>query len=271
MIRAADARRRAGEDAMPPEPTPASWIALRDDQIAPRREPSADEWEALLAVASARRLPKLRAKGWMTDEVLARVADLDGVTELRLGGTGQITDDGLRHLQRMPQLRHLELNGHPNSRLTDRGLAVLRHLPELRSFEMTWQPGITDAGAASLRFCERLESVDLMGTPTGDGAVAALAGKPWLRRFQSGHQVTDAGLALLRAVPAFRGWREGEVRLSLMGAEAEPARLLLDGPFTDAGLAQLAGLEGIFDLSLFWHTTALTPDGLKALAQLPNL
>ena len=60
---------------------------------------------------------------------------------------------------------------------------------------MTWQRGITDAGVANLRFCDRLEHVDLMGSPTGDGAIEALQGKPKLRYFSSGRLVTDAGLA----------------------------------------------------------------------------
>jgi hypothetical protein len=34
---------------------------------------------------------------------------------------------------------------------------------------------VTDSGAAHLAACERLESVDLVGTPIGDGAIRALA------------------------------------------------------------------------------------------------
>ena len=66
---------------------------------------------------------------------------------------------------------------------------------------MTWQSGISDAGVQSLRFCEQLESANLMGSPTGDGAVAALAGKPRLRRLSTGRLTTDAGLRLLREIP----------------------------------------------------------------------
>ena len=48
-----------------------------------------------------------------------------------------------------------------------------------------------------------------MGTPTGDGAIDALAGKPVLRHFKSGKSVTDAGLPLFRRFPAFRSWHGG--------------------------------------------------------------
>src|SRR4030095_15937698 len=101
----------------------------------------------------------------------------------------------------MPQLETLNLSEYPGGKLTDRGLEVLRHLPNLRQFEMTWQRGITDQGAANLRFCDRLERVDLMGTLTGDGAIAALQGKPRLRSFNTGRLVTDDGLRLLHQFP----------------------------------------------------------------------
>jgi hypothetical protein len=46
---------------------------------------------------------------------------------------------------------------------------------------------------------------------------------------------------------------------------------MLDGPFTDRGLARLAGLDGLFSLSFFWHSPAFTGAGLAALSTLPNL
>jgi len=92
----------------------------------------------------------------MTDEVLARVARLDHVTSLSLGGCRELTDEGLLQLANMPQLERLDLSEYPGGRLTDRGLEVLRRLPNLRRFDMTWQSGVTDRGVANLRFCDRL-------------------------------------------------------------------------------------------------------------------
>jgi hypothetical protein len=218
-----------------------------------------------------RRISALDANGQMTDAALWQVGELDHVTRLNLGGSQQLTDQGLQHLARMPQLQRLDLSNYPGSRITDRGLEVLRHLRELRDFQICWQPGITDVGVANLRFCEQLERVNLLGTPTGDGALAALAGKRHLRRFRSGKLVTDAGLPLLHQFPVFKTWRGGESKYSLMSPDAEPNHLLLDGPFTDEGLAHLEGLDGLFGLSFFWHVTAMTPGGLKSLAGLPNL
>jgi hypothetical protein len=136
---------------------------------------------------------------------------------------------------------------------------------------MCWPQKISDAGVAHLSFCDHLESVDLLGTPTGDGAIRALIGKTRLRRFKTGKLVTDAGLPLLHQFPIFKKWHGGEVRYSLMSAGADPNHLLIDGPFTDKGFASISGLEGLFALTFFWHISALTPGGLKPLIDLPNL
>jgi hypothetical protein len=242
----------------PPEGAPYAFDT-RDNRIGPSRRMSPADWDELIGVIKERRIPALDAHGLMTDEALSRIAALDFVTSLALGGSRELTDEGLLHLARMPQLERLELNEFPGGKLTDRGLEVLRHLPNLRKFEMTWQSGITDAGIANLRFSDRLEEVGLMGSPTGDRAIEALQGKPKLRRFSTGRLVTDAGIPLLHNFPL------------LKTAGAEGARLLIDGPFTNAGLAALAGLDGVFDLDLFWHVSRITTDGFAHLLHMPNL
>ncbi|WP_031495483.1 hypothetical protein [Bryobacter aggregatus] len=231
----------------------------KEKRIGPRRRLRASEWDELIAVLQENRIPAVEANGLMTDATLARIATLDHVTALKLGGSRELTDDGLLQLARMPQLEFLDLNEYPGGKLTDRGLAVLRHLPNLRHFEMNWQSGITDAGIANLRFCEHLETVDLMGSPTGDGAIEALQGKAKLRHFSSGRLVSDTGLALLHQFPLLKHWQETGFKL------------LLDGPFTNAGLASLAGLEGLYDLDLFWHVTGITTDAFAHLSALPSL
>lgn len=234
-------------------------VHANDSRIRPRRRMSSADWGELIDVMRERRIRALDANGLMTDEMLARIAGLDFVTSLRLGGSRELTDDGLMHLARMPQLEHLNLSEYPGGKLTDRGLEVLRYLPNLRKFEATWQSGITDRGVSNLRFCEGLEEVNLMGSPTGDGAIEALQGKAKLRRFSTGRLATDGGISLLRNFPL------------LATADGEGARLLIDGPFTNAGLAALAGLAGVFELDLFWHVDRITTDGFAYLTQLPNL
>jgi hypothetical protein len=161
------------------------------------------DWDELIGILRERRIAALDANGLMTDTVLGRIAGLDHVTSLSLGGSRELTDDGLLHLARMPQLQHWNLSEYPGGKLTDSGLQVLRHLPNLRTFEMTWQAGISDAGVANLRFCHQLERVNLMGSPTGDGAIEALQGKPGLRH-------DDTAMRNIAAVPRLRRLRAQE-------------------------------------------------------------
>ena len=252
-------------------PLPPFSIDAKENRINPQRTLTDGEWDRLIATMKERGITALDAGGLMTDDVLARVAALDHVTSLSLGGSGQLTDEGLRHLARMPQLDRLDLSAYPGGRLTDRGLEVLRQLPNLRHFEMTWQSGITDRGAENLRFCDRLEVVNLMGSPTGDGAIRALTGKPHLRRFSTGRLVTDEGLPLLHQFPRLNVWNGPPPSALVTGDDEKVGHLLIDGPFTNRGLASLAGLDGVAELDLFWHVTGITSDGLASLPGMSNL
>lgn len=258
-----------------PPSVPAYAIDAQKNRIAPRRELTEKEWDALAGVMSDQQITALDANGFMTDEVLRRFSALNHVTGISLAGSRQLTDDGLQHLARMPQLEDLDLSEYPGGKLTDRGLSVLRHLPNLRTFTMTWQGGISDAGVANLRFCEKLADVNLMGTPTGDGAIDALRGKPSLRRLNTGRLVTNQGLALLHDFPLFKTWQGGDGTNAPADDDddddRQSTRLLIDGPFTNEGLASLAGLDGLAGLDLFWHVTGITSEGFRVLAGLPNL
>ncbi len=254
-----------------PPPVPPYVIDAKENRISPPRDVTDKEWDTIIGVMKERRIPALEANGFMTDGALKRIAELDFVTSLRLGGSRRLSDEGLLHLAPMPQLQELNLSEHPGGKLTDRGLEVLCHLPNLRTFEMTWQRGISDAGVGNLRHCNELESVNLMGTPTGNGAIEALRAKHKLRRFQTGRLVTDAGLPLLHDFPMLKTWHGGDIDSGSKEAIDNAAHLLIDGPFTNKGLAGLAGLDGVYELDLFWHVTGITSDGFAYLVQLPNL
>ncbi len=258
--------------------TPVKLFTV-DEQGAEVSAGGARDWDEVIGVMNDQRIPGLNADGQMTDEVLERISQLEFVTSLKLDGSTQVTDAGLRHLARLPGLRHLHLSG---TRITDRGLEVLRDLPELRTLTLHHHSAITDVGAANLAHCQNIEHVSLMGTPAGDGAIRALAGKSRLRHFQAGNFVTDAGLAVFQEFPVFKTWQGGEVAMSLLSPDADPNFLWLNlkAPFTNQGLANLAGLDGLFALSLFGgrgvmgfdsRSSAVTPAGLGQLAELPNL
>jgi len=225
------------------------------------------DWDEVIVVMRERRLPGLHASGQMTDALLERISRLDHITALDLQGSKGVSDDGLRHLARLPRLTHLNLAG---CDITDRGLDVLTRLPALETLVLAWTP-MTDAGASHLASCEHLRSVNLGGTLSGDGAIRALAGKRQLRDFRSGNGVTDAGLALLHDLPVFKRWQGGDTRMALLSPDARPNFLMLRGPFTDAGMAQLVGLDGLFALNLDTDQLAITGAGLAPLVNLPHL
>lgn len=204
----------------------------------------------------------------MTDATLERLAQLDLATSLDLAGSRRVSDAGLQHVARMPRLERLNLSG---CDITDHGLAALRELPKLREFYLYHHRGISDEGLAHLAVCEQLERVHLAGSHSGDGTIRALTGKPTLRHFQSGSEVTDAGLGLLDGFPVFKTWQGGEPAFSLMTFQPEPNSLLLRGGITDEGLARLAGLDGLFALNLDDARLAISAAGVKPLAALAHL
>ena len=242
------------------------WL---NNEVSVQGPQSEKSWDALLGVMTEHRISKLSASS-MIDSALKRLADLNHVTHLRIGGSSGVTDQGVKHLVRMAQLQDLELGGR-NSTITDQGLESLGQLTNLRRFQACWTPGISDKGLVWLSHCDQLEDVNVLGTQTGDDTVRALMGKRHLRYFRSGQHVTDAGLTLFQHFPVFRTWHGGDIGYGLMSADTKPNHLLIDGPFTDAGLASLRGLEGLFALSFFWHCPAFTSEGLRPLQQLTNL
>lgn len=152
------------------------------------------DWETICAVIKELGLTGVNSASLIGDDDLEIISQLDQITSLNLDGSKRLTDKGLQYLARMPQLRELVMSG----QITDRGLEPLAYLRELRLFQMYWQGNFTDKGIANLRFCEKLEEVDLLGCNTGDAAIAALAGKPKLRRFKTGRNVSRDVAAIAR-------------------------------------------------------------------------
>jgi hypothetical protein len=220
-------------------------ITLDDARDLVARERGFEGWDALRASVAA--MPAGAPHVMTVAEAKARrlreaLAD-ETVTELDFSGVREIADDALRELGRLRHLQRLNLAG----------------------------TSITDAGVGHLRTCEALHEVDLSWTRTGDDAIRALAGKPDLRTFRSGLQVTDTGLTLFRDWPAFATWQGGAETMGLTSYDAGPTYLMLRGAITDRGLRQLAGLDGLFALNIDDAALPITAAGIAALAALPRL
>ena len=228
---------------------------------------SSREWDAIIRLLATNPSARLHAQGQMTDTVLADISRIEAITALELGGSKALTDEGVRHLARLPALKHLDLSG---TAITDRGLRVFRHLRALETISLAGTP-ITDEGVAHLAQCHELQQVNLSWTRTGDAALRALAGKPQLHHFASGNGITDAGISLLHELPVFKSWQGIAPSMALLDIDAGPNYLLLRGPFTDHGVARLVGLDGLFALNIWSNQLEVTAAGLAALVDLPQL
>lgn len=225
------------------------------------------DWRAAVNEMQAGRATGFESGGQITDAMVAELATVGSLESLKLDGSRAVTDEGIRHLARLPNLRHLDLQG---TSITDAGLGALRELPALERLSLAWS-AVTDAGMHHLADLTRLQEVNLQGTRTGDGALRALAGKDDLKDFRSGNNVTDAGLAALQDFPVYRTWRGGEEVMSLTSYDAQPNYLLLRGPFTDRGMAELTGLDGLYALNLDASELRITAAGMAPLVPLAHL
>ncbi len=225
------------------------------------------DWDEIVALLAANAPAQLGAMGQMTDEILRDIARIDGIVGLHLNGSRNVTDDGLRMLAGMSRLKRLSLGG---TSITDRGLDVLRQLPALENLSLAGT-AITDGGARELAHCHALTRLDLGWTRTGDRAIAALAGKRALTHLTTGVGVSDAGIPLLHEIPAFKSWQGGEFKSGLTSYDSQPNHLTLRGPFTDRGMQQMRGLDGLAGLDLDDSNLTITAAALEPLVSLPNL
>jgi hypothetical protein len=228
---------------------------------------SSREWDAVIRLLALHPSARLDAEGQMTDAVLADISRVETFTALDLGGSKALTDEGVRHLARLPALKHLDLSA---TAITDRGLQVLRDLPALETLSLA-MTRVTDEGVAHLAHCHALRHVNLAWTDTGDGALRALAGKLKLHDFASGNGVTDAGIPLLHELPVFKSWQGGEMNVALLSYRSLPNHLSLRGPFSDRGIQHMRGLDGLFGLNLDDSHLAITAAALEPLVSLPSL
>jgi hypothetical protein len=225
------------------------------------------EWDTLFAFLHENRIGGLNANGQMTDTLLESLSRFDHITALELNGSKQVSDAGVRFLARMPRLQYLDLTG---TGISDRGMEILAQLKELKTIRLSWTQ-ITDTGAAHLESCDGLERLDLTATHTGDGTLKTLVGKRHLRHLMTGVKVTDTGLKWLHQFPVFKTWQGGEHKMALLDYEAGPNYLGLRGKFTDRGIADLAGLDGLFALNVDDSKLAITTACLASIVNLPNL
>jgi hypothetical protein len=98
--------------------------------------------------------------GHADDSLMTRVGRLGDLEVLNLSESKDVTDMGLAQLERLTQLRALDLS---NSRVRDAGLAHLKRFTNLRYLYLD-DTKVTDAGLPHLRVLCNLKVMSLNGT-----------------------------------------------------------------------------------------------------------
>lgn len=157
----------------------------------------------------------------VTDEGLKKLARLKNLKSLDLAGT-RITDEALKTLATFPSLKGISLQ---RTRVTDKGLEALEK-SQIGSLVLDWTR-VGDDGIASLGRMPALGSLSLTHTKVTDKALAEIARPGAFPKLQSlGLQetvVSDEGLKHLhdpKVLPELRYLGLGENRVTPAGVEA---------------------------------------------------
>ena len=203
--------------------------------------------------------PKMN-KEYYTDKGLAELANCRLLEELYIGSPG-VTDEGMRHVARLTNLKKLMLFGCEN--LTNNGLAQLTTLKSLKHLYIT-DSKITIGGLSHLNKIPALFKLDLHDI-VQDNAGLDISGLTNLEELNLGLKIervdrennllitqkfTNIDLVCLAKLKRLR-WLQGINNL------------------TDTGLKKLSGLTNMERFS--FAATGLTDNGLKALANMKNL
>ena len=107
-----------------------------------------------------------------------RLIRLHNLRELRglwlqtsLGGSGEITNEGLKIIKCLPKLKDLKLAAQKG--ISDAGLVYLEELPELVSLDLNFT-NVTDAGLAHLKYKAKLQTLKLDFTKITDSGLEHL-------------------------------------------------------------------------------------------------
>jgi len=86
---------------------PLYRIEWANNSIEPRQPMSTKDWEDLSGIIKELGITTVKSGNMIGDDDLQIISQLDQITSLNLGGSKRITDAGLQHLAKMPQLCEL--------------------------------------------------------------------------------------------------------------------------------------------------------------------
>lgn len=148
-------------------------------------------------LANAPRLKRLSLGGTSVgDEGVEQLAKVTQLEWLVL--PPNMTDAGFAPLAKLTHLQQLRIN--PLAKITGEGLTHLEDLPKLWFLDLDGTQ-VTDDGLASLLRLQQLSYIELSSTKISDAALQHLVGLPNLERVELGYtSITDAGLAHLAKI-----------------------------------------------------------------------
>ncbi len=226
------------------------------------------------ALAKCKSLKSIGIEGTpVTDNGLEYLLDLPRLVVLGLGVYDEgasITDEGLRTVGRMAQLKSLSLSGTP---VTNAGLEHLSGLTELESLDID-ETQATEAGLAHLAPLQKIERLRLFDTVTDVGA-KHLSKLKNLKRISANLDLSDKGVAELAKLPHLEQLMLSDQRItdvSLRHIARMPELKTLwfqDCQVSDQGLELLRGSPSLE--SLLISRTQMTTASLEPLSRIPNL
>jgi beta-lactamase regulating signal transducer with metallopeptidase domain/5-hydroxyisourate hydrolase-like protein (transthyretin family) len=216
-----------------------------------------DTDEALRIVKAFPRLKRLFLhKGQATDEGLASVSELKDLEVILLWEADKITDAGVKHLAGRTKLQHIHIT---NSQIGDGALEVFARLPDLKHLALEGS-AFSDEGLRHLEGMKQLRTlwIGMNRKPITDAGVRHLAGLTILERLGlQGASLSDEGIAALKALT--------ELKLLFLDGDGRPGGKRI----TDVSVDTLTALTKLQELHL--PNTSITERGVMRLRELPKL
>lgn len=216
-------------------------------------------------------------KAALTDELLAKLADLKSLRTVILSDTS-FSDAQIQALEKInPQLTSLDLRG---CALSNKATATIARFTALRALRFSGKNGkttIDDSGLKALAACKSLKVLALDDLWIGTEGLEALAGLADLEElYLAGTVVDDSSMTLVTKYPKLKKLRLASTKVSDDGLAALSARTTLEeldlssnSLITNAGLVHLAKLTGLKKLNL-WKVQ-ISDAGIQLLAPLNRL
>ena len=202
----------------------------------------------LLHLAALRDLRKLYLSlGQADDAIWPAICRLRKLNTLELGRSG-ITDEGLKNLKYLPELKSLNLSG---TQTGDQGLAhICDSCPKLTKLSLI-NTRITSRGTSHLSHLKSLRELDLVQTRVGDKGLKPLEDLRSLTELGlESTSISNSGLKHLSSLTSLKGLT------------------IHDTAITERGLIHL---ERLSKLNTFYLCVRVSAIGLKSLKKLRSL